>query len=223
MGSKMITTSFLRALESRSRRPSLSPLSSPKLGAKLYFLPGPRIEAQEFIPIFQRWVAEDVLQGEQMIDVVRYRHVKDGPWVMMVGLGSHYAIDGADGRPGLRYSRRRRASGSPGERLRSLLATSLAAARRLTDETALLFATDELELSIEDRLLAPNTKETFERVEDELRPFSLLLFEGAEIEPINATSPKNPFRVRVRAAKRRTIEELEERLLAMRARALLMS
>jgi hypothetical protein len=164
------------------------------------------------VRVFQDWIRRGVL-GELMIDVVDYGHVHDGPGVVLIGDGSDYALDLAEGRPGLFYRRKRHAPAPP-ERLRDAFRRALSACRQLSIEPELAgleFSTEELKFCITDRLTAPNTLETFAVVRPELERFCIELFGGpGSLEQLG--TPREPFSVSVRPAKPEALETLLERL-----------
>ena len=93
------------------------------------------------IPLFHGWIQEQRL-AELLIDVADYRHVPQGPGVVLVAHDGQYAIDQTDGRVGLLYSRRRETHASRQglhstvERLLSLWQCALTACHYLeTDPT----------------------------------------------------------------------------------------
>lgn len=190
-----------------------SPFSSPKIGVRLFF--AKPVEPPPFIPVFQRWIRENIMPDEGLIDVVRYRHVKDGPWVMLVGTHAHFAIDNTDGRPSFRYTRRRRLDGTIGMRLRALF-TRLFAAARLLEAEGYAFRLDELELSIDDRLFAPNTPETAERAIRDLAPSARLIF-GDDTAVAHIPSPKGPLRLSLRPSAPDALITWSDRLAALDA------
>ncbi len=59
------------------------------------------------IRVFHRWIQTSRLD-ELMLDVADYSHVHQGPGVLLLCHGSHYALDAGNGELGLLYSRRRR-------------------------------------------------------------------------------------------------------------------
>jgi hypothetical protein len=138
-------------------------------------LAGPQVpDLGALIPVFHRWVRERVFD-EQLIDVADYRHVPEGPGVLVVGHDSNYSLDLTDGRPGLRYVRKTPVSGGNQAALAQAL-RALDSARRLLegDESlagSFTFSRHEIEVRINDRLLAPNRQETFAQFEPELTRF----------------------------------------------------
>ena len=62
--------------------------------------------------MFHDWIQNQRLD-ELLIDVVDYRHVHDGPGVILIAHDAHYAFDTSEGRLGLLYSRRPRDPSHP--------------------------------------------------------------------------------------------------------------
>lgn len=146
-----------------------------------WFLESPnRVSLDAFIPVFHRWIQMQRLD-DVLIDVADYRHVPNGPGVILIGHDAQYAMDQRDGRLGLLYSRRRethpsrRDIHSVAARLQSVFQDALNACQQLELETALQgklqFRTDALELRINDRLRAPNTEEAYYDLRRHLDPF----------------------------------------------------
>jgi hypothetical protein len=126
------------------------------------------------IPVFQRWIRDRVCP-EMLIDVADYRHVPNGPGVLLMGHEASYTLDSAKGRLGLLYTRRQ-AGGDAEENLRQAYDAATAACRRLETEPEfagkLKFDFSGCEISINDRLLAPNVDGTFDAVKPELERFA---------------------------------------------------
>ena len=105
------------------------------------------------------------------------------------------------------------------ERLAQVFAAAMRACVRLEDEPAfsarLRFRTDEVVFRINDRLLAPNTPETYRQVEPELRAFLSDLYPGDGITLEPRHSPLTLFEVRVRVSGRSPPRDLLERLEAL--------
>ena len=138
------------------------------------------VEIEEFIPVFHDFIQTQQLD-ELLIDVADYRHVPDGPGVVLVAHDAHYTMDLAAGRLGLLYSRRRETHPSrsalpnTAARLRSVWQCAFTACQRLATHPSLQgrlqFHQDELLLRCNDRLRAPNTPEAYEALSPHLRPF----------------------------------------------------
>src|SRR5260370_7897028 len=114
------------------------------------------IDLGDAIPVFHRWIQEHV-GPEMLIDVADYRHVPNGPGVMLIGHEANYSLDMNKGRLGLLYSRKQ-AGGGAQENLEQAYEAAMAACSRLEQEAAFagkLKFTSDNELSITTRLLPP--------------------------------------------------------------------
>ena len=159
-------------------------MESVKIDLKLFLQEPADVEMEDFIPVFHDWIQHQRLD-ELLIDVVDYRHVHNGPGVMLIAHDAHYAMDMADGRMGLLYSRRRETYPdrndiqSVTERLQSVLQCALAACQRLETEPSLRgrlrFRSNELLLRINDRLVSP-TLANFDDLQTHLQPLLARLY-----------------------------------------------
>lgn len=136
-----------------------------KYDLKLFLHEDSQVGLEEFIPVFHQWIQAQCL-NDILVDVADYRHVHHGPGVILVGHDAHYAMDMAEGKLGLLYSRRREThpsrsvvAGSEAH-LTSVFRDALAACQRLQTESVLQgrlrFRGDAFLLRSNDRLLAPN-------------------------------------------------------------------
>ena len=180
---------------------SFGPLDSPEVSVKYFVEDSSAVRVEELIPVFHRWIRESVLEDELLIDVANYAHVPKGPGVMLICHLGQYGLDLRQGRPGLLYRRRRVAHGSPQDQLAGTFRSAIRAGSLLEDEPALegryRFRTDEVELVIYDRLLAPSVLETLEAVRPLLGGFITELYEDQAVS-VELTSRSNePFAVRI--------------------------
>ena len=129
------------------------------------------VDLERFIELFHRWVGEQSME-EMLIDVADYRHVPQGPAVLLVGREADYVIDHSDGRYGLVYNRKAPLDGDNADRFCQALRSALKACSLLEAELDdLHFSRTEFQLFINDRALAPNTAETREEFQSELSAF----------------------------------------------------
>jgi hypothetical protein len=135
------------------------------------------IDLADTIPVFHRWIQEVVLH-ELIIDVADYRHVPAGPGVMLIGNEANYSLDCAFDHLGLLYNRKRPSEGALTEKLLKAFGSALLACSHLEDEAVfrgkLKFDAGHCEVILNDRLLAPNTEETWLK----LRPHFEMFFDG---------------------------------------------
>jgi hypothetical protein len=124
------------------------------------------------IPVFHRWIQQRAFD-ELLIDVADYRHVPYGPGVVLVGHEAFRSLDQAHPGLGLLYSRRASLEGSSRQKLQQAFEAALATCAQLESEPEfsgkLAFDLRNLQVSVNDRLLAPNTDESWAVIEPELR------------------------------------------------------
>ena len=140
-----------------------NPADSNRLGRyclKFYASDPGILDLAEAIPIFHRWIQSNRVDG-LLIDVADYRHVPDGPGVVLIGHEADYFLDEMEGPLGLLYNRKREAEGSNVYRLRRAMKSALVACRALEQEPELVakkfrFAGGRLRFIINDRLLSSN-------------------------------------------------------------------
>lgn len=193
-------------------------MRSNKLQIKFYIEQnGTALELEPFVPVFHDWIKRDAL-GELLIDVVDYAHVHRGPGVVLIGHGSDYFIDAADGRPGLLYTRKREAPSDPAERLQDAFKRALTACRLLEQEPALAghirFSTAEVVVRVLDRLTTSNDDASFVALKRELEPVLTKLYAGSKVEFERAGSSKELLTARVRASSSPDLETLVGRAAA---------
>ena len=119
-------------------------------------------DVERYVPVFHRWIRDNVL-GELVLDVVDYRHVTDGPAVVLIGHAVDYALDLGGGELGLLHVRKRDAlpeSERLADALRRALRVAVLLEREPGLEQPLAFRGDRLLIRVTDRLAAPNTDET---------------------------------------------------------------
>ncbi len=170
--------------------------------------------SKEYTLFFHRTIQEGGLR-ETFVDVTDYSHVPDGPGVMLICHEAHYSMDRAAGRLGLKCATKRGATGDSAARIRRVLGKTLSACAAMESHEALSgkirFSTDTLLFSIEDRLVAPSSAETFEAIAPVL---SRVLSEvwGAAPSLTRAGSPKECFQVAATMSASPPLPELLNRL-----------
>ncbi|HJK90661.1 MAG TPA: hypothetical protein RMH85_11900 [Polyangiaceae bacterium LLY-WYZ-15_(1-7)] len=163
------------------------------------FAEGEAPKPLDLIPVFHRWIQDDVVKDELLVDVADYSHVPQGPGVLLVGHGADWYYDQGEGRPGLLFSRKRAFEGDLRARLRDAFRQALEAAKRLQDDptTGLRFGTSELLVRVPDRLHAPNTDAAFTALAPLVAEVAGELF-GGEVKVERADSGRGgPLAARV--------------------------
>jgi hypothetical protein len=136
------------------------------------------------IPVFHSWI-QDQIFGELLLDVADYRHVKQGPGLMLIGHEADYSLDNTDGLLGIRYNRKAPLPGTNPDRLTQTTRSALLACQRLESDTRLNgrfhFNGQDVQLVINDRLLAPNDEKTRQAAAPDFQLLANKLFEHAEL------------------------------------------
>src|SRR5216683_3113300 len=149
------------------------------VNVKLLLKDSQDIDLDPVIPVFHSWIQGQVTD-ELLLDVADYRHVYGGPGIVLIGHEADYSIDNTDNRLGVRYNRKTVLQGSNEERLAQAADAALSGCERLQQDTRLErklhFNGQEIEIVINDRLLAPNREETREALRPDLQAFSRSLF-----------------------------------------------
>jgi hypothetical protein len=167
------------------------------------------------IPVFHRWIQEQNFD-ELLLDVADYRHVQSGPGILLIGHEADYSVDNTDNRLGVRYNRKAVLDGNNQERLAQAAQAALTAAQRLQEDTRLdgrlYFNGQDIEIFVNDRLVAPNTPATRDALNAEFQAFSERLFGGSEYSLSFGSDPKRLLAASLKASRAFTVGELLENL-----------
>ena len=169
------------------------------INAKLFLQDPEAVDLKDFIRIFNTWIQRRVTD-ELLIDVADYAHVYAGPGLLLIGHEANYSLDNAGNRLGLLYNRKAPIGGSNPERLTQALRAALQAARRLEQENGLKFNGGDVQIVVNDRLIAPNTAETLAALSGDLGAVFGRLFGGADYRLSQDADPRERFTVDVQAA-----------------------
>jgi len=166
-----------------------------------YFVQGDfAFDLDALIPIYHRWIQQHALEG-LLLDVADYKHVFQGPGILLIGHEGDYGFDLRKGRAGLRYSYKRGLTGNLSEDLQTALRRAADAARKLEGEESLnglRFDLSEVEITFEDRLNVPNTPEAFAQIESSLHDLAASLYQtsSVQVESVEA-DPRKLLTVRL--------------------------
>ena len=203
--------SGLKTMEAQKRYP----LEAHKCALKIYVKAPGEVDLGAFVPIFHRWIQQGELPG-LLLDVADYSHVPSGPGIMLIGHEADLSLDLRDGRAGLLYTKKRGQPRSMTDNLRGIFRSTFAAAKKLEAESTLAgklgFDTGELLFRINDRLLAPNTDETFGAVEPILSDFVAALYGQDSASVTHDEEVRSLFGARIRAASAPGLAHLLEKL-----------
>lgn len=158
---------------------------------------------EPLIPIFNSWIQDQVC-AELLLDIADYRHVPAGPGVVLIGHEANYSVDNTDNRLGVRYNRKAALPGSNQDRMVQAARAALIVCQRLEAEPRLAgklrFGGQEIELSINDRLLAPNNSATRDAAKSDLDAFAKKLFRGGDYSVSYGSDPRKLFAVTIKSS-----------------------
>ncbi len=187
------------------------------VNVKLFLKDPEGVDLEALIPVFHEWIRSQS-GSDLLLDIADYRHVRSGPGMVLIGHEGNYSVDDTGGRLGVRYNRKAALEGSNQDRLVQATQAALEACRRLESEPGLegkiRFNGREIEVTINDRLLAPNRTETREVAEPEMYTLFATLFGEAEYVTAYSQDPRRLFSVRVSTSQEFGTAELLENLAA---------
>jgi hypothetical protein len=198
-------------------------MDSQKLVVKFFLEDPSSVKPATLVPVFHSFIQTHAIPDHLLIDVADYQHVHQGPGTVLVAHEANFYMDNGEGRPGLLYQRKQPLAGTSGlrERIARVLAAALRACARLEEDPAfgggLRFRTDEVVFRVNDRLLAPNTPETYRAVEPGLREIFGELFAGQAVTLEPRHSPLTLFEVRVRTGRSIPVRDLLARAESLAA------
>jgi hypothetical protein len=182
-----------------------------RIGIKVFVADPSAPRIRDFVPVFHSWIQKQCLEGHLLIDVHDYSHIHHGPGILLVAHEGNISMDVADGRPGLLYYRKQPLDGALDSRVKTVLRSALQGCSLLEGEAAfegkLRFRTDEFLFVANDRLLAPNSPQTFSSLQAELSAALDPVLGKVSIVPVS-NDPKERFAVRIQAAKAAGLKDL---------------
>ena len=184
-----------------------------------FYLENPEtVNLAEYASVFNSWIQKQRLE-ELLIDVADYLHVHNGPGIMLIGHEADYSLDNRAGRLGLLYNRKEQMEGTTQEKFAHAVRAALTAAQILEKENGLKFNGSEVQVIVNDRLLVPNTAETFIALESELKAFFGKLYDGAQYSLSHHSDSRERFTVNVQTASSFDVDALLKNLSAEVAHA----
>jgi hypothetical protein len=187
-----------------------------RIKVKYFLQNAAALDLAAITPMFHRWIQERRVDG-LWLDVADYKHVKEGPGIVLIGHEADFSLDLGGSRPGLVYDRKRGwdAAASLPERVRLVLRSALAGCQALEADAAqsgLRFRLDDAELGFVDRLYTPNQPAVFDAIVDEIHP-ALDAIYGREGYTLTRLSddPRRALAIGVQAKTAPTLSVLLER------------
>ena len=173
-----------------------------KINLKFFLAEPNDVPLTDFIDLFHGWIqATDGVYH----DVADYSHMQAGPGIVLVANDANVSIDETKGRRGLLYSQKSPLQGSNQEKLRHVFRSALENCLRIENEPSLAgrikFRAEESEVTINDRLIAPNKDEAFGELETDLGAFLEKLYGGPALSIKRNNDPRELLGLTVKAAR----------------------
>ena len=168
-----------------------------RLGLKFSLKQTPQRQPDDIVPIFQRWIQEHTVDG-MLIDVIDYKHVPEGPGVLLIADEGDYAYDLGDGEIGLNYIRKRAIPDDLADALRLTFHHALKAAIALEADAPgdIVFDYASAKISFLDRMRYRNDPAVFDALRAELAEILSAIYGSPGSSPAptkirGASSPSN--------------------------------
>jgi hypothetical protein len=170
---------------------------------KFFARPGYNIDDAIFIDIFHEWIRLKKLPGI-LLDVADYRHVPEGPGVMLLTHDINFAMDYSEGRFGLFAQRKSGQADNHRDRILELVRATVTFGSLLEQDPRI---SGKISLDggafhylSNDRLLAPNTNEAATAITSDLAAAAEVVYPGqtVSITPL-ANDPRERLAIEVTA------------------------
>jgi len=166
---------------------------------KFFARPGAEVDDALFIDIFHEWIRHKKLGGI-LLDVADYRHVPEGPGIMLITHEINFAMDYSEGRFGLLAQRKRGYGDSQPERILELIRATAAFGTLLEEEPrlegGLRLEGGTFHYMSNDRLAQPNDEPSFVALKPDLEAAASLIYPG---RPVSISRLENDPRDRLTA------------------------
>jgi hypothetical protein len=179
------------------------------INLKFFIENGESLNLESFHGVFNKWIQKS-LTDDLLVDVAEYLHVHNGPGILLIGYNANYSLDNTAGRLGLLYNRKEKVTGTNQQKLAQAAHAALSVMQILEKENRVRFIGNEVQLIINDRLLTPNTAETFSELKSDLEAFFGTLFKGSNVTLVHssASEPRARFAVDVKSASAFDVQSL---------------
>jgi len=193
-------------------------MSLERFCVKFFARPGADIDDTVFIEIFHEWIRLKKLKGV-LLDVADYRHVPNGPGIMLISHEINFAMDRTDGRFGIFAQRKLGKAANHRDAVLELVAATLKFAALLENDprTAgrLSFESGVFEYESNDRLLAPNTPAAFANLLPDLQSAANVIYPGQSVSITRVENdPRDLLTVRVDTGTSLSVKALAEAVVA---------
>ena len=159
------------------------------------------VEQEPLIAVFHRWIRQALIPDHLLIDVADYRHVPEGPGVMLIAHQAHLALDEGCPGVGLSYGRRRDAFGEAESKVRDALSWAAFCATLLEREGGYsgILSPNDVVISIRSRAVTTDAVAASKELKEVVNALAGPLWAG-EVTVTPGQDPRRLTQVRVRAS-----------------------
>lgn len=187
-----------------------------RLSVKLFARNPEVIDITAFTAVLQRWIQNHTIPG-LLIDVVDYKHMHEGPGIILIGDEGDTSYDLRDGKPGVMYVLKQYEETTLAGVLQNAFRALLVAAAALEAEDSLnglRFDYSAVKVEFLDRLHYPNTPETWAALQTsgEVAGFVASRYDDAATIALAHEDPREVFALLVRTENTLAAETLIERV-----------
>ena len=182
-----------------------------QINIKVFVTEDSRISYENFIKVFNRWMTE--ADQDDYLNYADYSFTHAGPGVLLISKRANFSIDNAYNRHGFLYNRKHNTEGGNRQKLHQAFVETLQRCCRLQEaeelENEVRFNGDEILFMINNRHIAPNTDESFEKIRQELNPVLQQMY-GSDSFSLKRASEdiRERFMIRISASSSKSVSEL---------------
>lgn len=170
-----------------------------KIGIKLFVDPTVPVEVLDFTSIFHELIQNQAVADHLLIDVADYTHVPAGPGLLLVGHEADFSLDLKENRLGLFYYRKQPLEGDFDSRMKTITKTVFQIASLLEEKGKIRFQRDGFEWIANDRLLAPNTEESYQEISPQLAKVLSPVYPKVELNFASQVDSRQRLNIHVKA------------------------
>ena len=140
------------------------------------------VDLELFIPVFHEWIQKNKIPNHIMIDVADYKHIPDGPGIMLIAHEGNFSIDLENGKAGLLYTRKQTLGEDIVDNIQTITSISDHTCRLLESSDSLngkISFNNQYKIISNDRYYFPTDKQS----EKKLLDYSQQAFSNANVTP----------------------------------------
>ena len=168
------------------------------INVKLLFNESMDSNLDPLIPIFHAWISKQDRE-ELLIDVADYRHVPDGPGIILIGHEANISLTENNRHISLCYNRKIATKGTDEERFRQAVRGALIACEKLEMDGRLTgkmnFECQEIEIFVNDRIFFSNQKKSYRILDPKFKGLFDVIFVKNEYSISHFEDPRKVYSI----------------------------